>query len=138
MGITQEIMIPQGSVDEIMGIPKGITIPQETLHEIMGIMASVPDETLQEIMGFPQGIAVPQGTQGQASPVQNQNKYKGNNGVGCQDQSFWKSHSEMAPTTDVSAQHQLSPSCNQSVSLGFSCGHFYVSGAAKSKWKPFK
>ncbi|XP_078341464.1 uncharacterized protein LOC111107382 isoform X2 [Crassostrea virginica] len=114
MGITQEIMIPQGSVEEIMGIPKGITIPQETLHEIMGIMASVPDETLQEIMGFPQEIAVLQGTQGQASPVQNQNKYKGNNGVGCQDQSFWKSHSEMAPTTDVSAQHQLSPSYNQS------------------------
>ena len=113
-----------------MGIPKGITVSQETLHEIMGIMASVSDETLQEIMGFPQGIAFPQGTQGQASPVQNQNKCKGNNGVGCQDQqSFWKSHSEMAPTTDVSAQHQLSPSCNQSVSLGLLCGHLCLGGS---------
>ena len=124
MGITKEIIIPQGSVEEIMGIPKGYTIPQETLHEIIGIMATVPDETLQEIMGFPQGIdvpqgiAVPRGTQGQVSPAQYQNKCEGNNGLDCQDQqSFWKSNSEMAPNTEFSAQHQLSPSYNQSVSL---------------------
>ncbi|XP_078341618.1 uncharacterized protein LOC111109276 isoform X2 [Crassostrea virginica] len=128
MGITQEIMIPQGSVEEIMGIPQGNTIPQETLHEIMGIMATVPDETLQEIMGFPHGIVVlqginvpegidiPTGTQGQASPVHYQNKCKGNNGVGCQDQqSFWKSHSEMVPTIHVITQHQPMPSYNQSM-----------------------
>ena len=124
MDITKEIIIPQGSVEEIMGITKGNTIPQETLHEIMGIMATVPDETLHEIMGFPQGIdvpqgiAVPRGTQGQASPAQYQNKYEGKSGVDCQEQqSFWKPNSEMAPTTDFSAQNQLSPSYNQSVSL---------------------
>ena len=125
-----------------MDIPKGITIPQETLHEIMSIMAIVPDETLQEIMGFPHGIAVPQGihipegidiptgTQGQASPVQNQNKCKGNNGVDCQDQqSFWKSHSEMVPTIHVITQHQPMPSYNQSVSLSILCfsPDFFVS-----------
>ena len=129
MGITHEIMIPQGSVEEIMGIPKGNTIPQETLHEIMGIMATVPDETLQEIMGFPHGIGVPQGinvpegidiptgTQGQASPVHNQNRCEGNSGH-CQEQlSFRKVHSDTAPTSNVTAQHHLSPSYNQSVSL---------------------
>ena len=123
MGITQEITVPQGSVEEIMGIPKGITVPQETLHEIM---ASVPDETLHEIMGFPQGVAVPHGinipmgSQGQASPVQDQNRYEGNIqfGVDCQgQQSFSEPRSEMASNNDVSAQHQLTPSCNQSVSL---------------------
>ena len=124
MGITQEITIPQGSVEEIMGIPKGITIPQETLHEIMAIMATVPDQTLHEIMGFPQGVAVPHGInipmgpQGQASAVQDQNRYEGNIGVDCQEQqSFCKPSSEMAPNTDVSAQHQLTPSYYQSVSL---------------------
>ena len=129
MGITKEITIPQGSVEEIMGIPKGNTIPQETLHEIMGIMATVPDETLHEIMGFsqgidvPQGIAIPRGTQGQASPAQYQNKCEGKSGADFQEQqSFWKPNSEIAPNTDFSAQHQLSPSYNQSVSLIYHMG----------------
>ena len=123
LGMAQEITIPHGSVDEIMGTQKGIPVPQETLHEIMDIMATVPDETIQEIMGFPQGIAVPQGinipqgTQEQAYPVHNQNRCEGNSGH-CQEQlSFWKVHSDTAPTSNVTAQHHLSPSCNQSVSL---------------------
>ena len=123
LGMAQKITIPHGSVDEIMGIPKGIPFPQETLHEIMDIMATVTDETIQEIMGFPQGIAVPQGinipqgTQEQAYPVHNQNRCEGNSGH-CQEQlSFWKVHSDTAPTSNVTAQHHLSPSYNQSVSL---------------------
>ena len=126
MGITKEITVPQGSVEEIMDIPKGIPVPQETLHEIIGIMASVSDETLQEIMGFPQGINVPKETHGQASPVQNQNKCNGNNGVDCRDQQFfWKPNSEMAPDTDVTVQHQLMQSVGK---FGFIMWTFMFQG----------
>nr|XP_022313080.1 uncharacterized protein LOC111118077 [Crassostrea virginica] len=125
LGMAQEITIPHGSVDEIMGIPKGIPVPKETLYEILGIMATVPDETIQEIMGFPQGTAVPQGvpipqginipqgTQGQAYPVHNQNRCEGNSGHRQEQLSFRKVHSDTATTSNVTAQHQLSPSCNQ-------------------------
>ena len=129
LSMAQEITIPHGSVDEIMGIPKGIPVPKETLYEILGIMATVPDETIQEIMGVPQGIAVPQGvpipqginipqgTQGQAYPVHNQNRCEGNSGHRQEQLSFRKVHSDTATTSNVTAQHQLSPSCNQLVRL---------------------
>ena len=72
-------------------------------------MATVPDE----IIGFPQGVAVPQGIhipmgpQGQSSPVQNQNRCEGNIGVDCQGQQFFCKSSEMAPTSQLTAQHPI-------------------------------